>query len=79
MSSIITTVPAKSVVFEGVVVRCGYTPEQKAAPDWHPLKGEVCPNPLNKQDLGVMARYHHNPIINAWWQLQDAFKSLYKR
>lgn len=47
---------AKAVEVSGVQILCGCTPEQKAAPDWHALRNQVCPRLRGTIDHGVLAR-----------------------
>lgn len=61
--------PIKSASVEATVIRCGCTPEQKAAPDWHARHNKVCPRPRYVEDRGVVAYYHRNPFKRVWFRL----------
>lgn len=50
----------KSVTLEGVVIRCGCSPEDKARPDFHGHTNTRCPNPRAIEDKGVLARWDAN-------------------
>lgn len=63
------TVGVKQITLGQKVIRCGCTPEQKLAPDWHARVGAHCPNPLDTEDLGVVAMWNRNPLRVLAWRM----------
>ena len=60
-------------IMSGIVIRCGCTLEQRIEKNWHGYMNEVCPNPKEIEDLGILARKHRNPLINMWWKIVDYY------
>lgn len=60
----------RALDISAVVTRCGCTPAQKASPHWHAARGEVCPRPMQVEDLGTIVRWHRNPLRRAWYAVR---------
>lgn len=64
-----TAAAVQSIELQATVVRCGCTPAQKAEPDWHGRRGDICPRPLLLEALGTVAYTHRNPLRRWAWRL----------
>ena len=73
MSMFSSSVKPKSVTWTGIVTRCGCSNLEKAAPDWHGLRNEVCSKPQAIKDLGIISYSSSNWFKNTAFKLKQLF------
>jgi len=60
--NIVGTQGKKMVEVSAIVIRCGCSPTQRRRATWHGNVNQPCPKPQDREDLGVIAYWHQNPL-----------------